>query len=169
VSGVLISEIEHGAPVVPAGCLLLVIAFWRAYARRWREPGDLVKMAIGALVMAAAPFALMLASLVQQASGGGRISLGWGLGFELVNELGFAVLVPVALSFFTRVAPRRIEGVAVGFYYLAFFFCNLAVGRLGGLLERMSAFSFWSMHAAIVGGAAVLLTIAAVWGRRVRW
>jgi len=154
---------------VAAGCLLLVIAFWRAYARRWREPDDLVKMAIGAVVMAAAPIALMLASVAQQARGGGRISLGWGLSFELVNELGFAVLVPVALSFFTRVAPRQIQGVAIGFFYLAFFFCNLAVGRLGGLLERMSSFSFWSMHAAIVGTAAVLLTVTALWGRRAHW
>jgi POT family proton-dependent oligopeptide transporter len=153
---------------VSAACLLMVLAFWRAYARRWREPDDLSKMAIGAIVMAAAPLLLMLASLAQQARGGSRISLGWGFGFELVNEIGFAVLVPVALSFFTRVAPRQIQGVAIGLYYLAFFLCNLVVGRLGGLLEKMSAFSFWSMHAAIVGGSAVILTVAALGGRWAR-
>ena len=123
-------------------------------------------MAIGGLVMAAAPMVLVLASLVQQASGGGRVSLGWAFGFELVNEIGFAMFVPVALSFFTRVAPMQIQGVAIGFYYLAFFFCNLVVGRLGGMLERMSSVSFWLMHAMIVGGAVVLLAIAATWGRR---
>jgi POT family proton-dependent oligopeptide transporter len=152
---------------VSAMCLLLVMGFWRAYARRRTEPVDLVKMAVGGFVMAAAPIVLVIASLVQQASGGGKISLGWALGFELVNEIGFAALVPVALSFFTRVAPKKIQGVAIGFYYLSFFFCNLAVGRLGGMLEGMSALSFWSMHAAIVGGAAVLLTLAALWSRRV--
>jgi POT family proton-dependent oligopeptide transporter len=148
---------------VSAGCLLLVIGFWRAYARRWREPEDLVKMAIGALVMAAAPVALMLASLAQQARGGGRISLGWGVAFELINEIGFALLVPVALSFFTWMAPKQIQGASIGLFYLAFFFCNVAVGRLGGLLDQMSSFTFWSIHAAIISAAAVLLTAAAAW------
>jgi POT family proton-dependent oligopeptide transporter len=86
----------------------------------------------------------------------------------LINEIGFAALAPVALSFYTRVAPKQIQGVAIGLYYMAFFIGNIAVGRLGGLLERMSAFSFWSMHAAIVGSAALVLTVAAAWSTRVR-
>jgi proton-dependent oligopeptide transporter, POT family len=155
---------------VSAVCILMAIAFWRIYARRWKEPDDLVKMAIGALVMAAAVVVLMFASLAQQVAGGGKISLGWGLAFLLINEIGFAALAPVALSFYTRVAPRQIQGVAIGLYFMAFFIGNIVVGRLGGLLERMSAFSFWSMHAAIVGSAAIVLTVAAAWsvrGRRI--
>jgi POT family proton-dependent oligopeptide transporter len=151
-----------------ATCLLLVLAFWRAYARRWREPDDLSKLAIGAIVMALAPLLLMLASLAQETAGGRKISLAWGFGFELVNEIGFAILVPVALSFFTRTAPKQIQGAAIGLYYLAFFFCNVVVGRLGGLLEGMSGFAFWSLHAAIVGASAAILTAAAFGGRWAR-
>ena len=147
---------------VSSVCLLGMIAFWRAWARRRKEPADLVKLAVGALLMAAAPVALMLATLAQQAAGG-RISIGWGLAFEVINELGFVMLVPVALSFFSRVAPRQIQGAAIGLYYVAFFFCNLAVGRLGGLLERMGGFQFWSLHAAIVAAAALLLGVIALW------
>lgn len=149
-----------------ATCLVLALFFWRAYARRWQEPQDLTKMAIGAVIMAIAPLLLMLASLAQQANGGGRISLGWGVGFEVVNEIGFAILVPVALSFVTRIAPKQIQGAAIGLYYLAFFFCNVVVGRLGGLLESMTGFEFWSMHATIVGVSAAIFAVAAL---RSRW
>jgi POT family proton-dependent oligopeptide transporter len=151
--------------LVAVGCTLLAIAFWRAYSRRWREPDDIVKIAIGAVVMAAAPLLLMVASLQHQASQA-RVSIGWGIAFEVINELGFAMFVPVALSFYSRVAPRQIQGMMIGVFYLALFLCNLTVGRLGGLLERMAPATFWLMHAGIVGAAAVVLTAVAVAGRR---
>ena len=53
----------------------------------------------------------------------------------------------------------------IGVYYLTFFLCNLTVGHLGGLLERMSAANFWLLHAAIVGAATGLLAMIAMWGR----
>jgi len=143
--------------------LALAIAFWRAYSKRWKEPDDIVKIAIGAGFMAAAPLLLTVASLHQQATGE-RIALGWALAFELTNEIGFAMLVPVGLSFFSRAAPRQIEGLTIGMFYLAFFISNVAVGRLGGLLERMDAADFWLMHAAVVGCAAAVLAALAVWG-----
>ncbi len=146
-------------------CLVLMIWFWRSWGRRRKQPADLVKLAIGALLMAAAPVALMLASLAQRASGG-RISIAWGAAFEVINELGFVMLVPVALSFFSRTAPKQIQGAAIGLYYVSFFFCNLVVGRLGGLLEKLGGFQFWSLHAAIVGVAAVLLGPIAAWHGR---
>jgi POT family proton-dependent oligopeptide transporter len=106
-----------------------------------------------------------VASLKQQATGG-LISLGWGLAFELANEIGFAMVVPVGLSLFSRAAPQQIEGLTIGMFYLAFFVSNVAVGRLGGLLEQMDSASFWLMHAGIVAVAFAALTALAIWGRR---
>ena len=152
--------------LVAVGCTLLAIAFWRAFSRRRKEPDDIVKIAVGAAVMATAPILLTVASLQHQASGA-RISIGWGVGFEVINEIGFAMLLPVALSFYSRLAPRQIQGLMIGVFYLTLFLCNLTVGRLGGLLERMAPASFWLMHAAIVGAAAVVLAIVALAGRQV--
>ena len=151
--------------LVAVACTLLAIAFWRAFSRRRTEPDDIVKIAVGAAVMAVAPVLLTLASLQHQASQA-RISIGWGVAFEVVNEIGFAMLAPVALSFYSRVAPRQIQGLMIGVFYLALFLCNLTVGRLGGLLERMTPATFWLLHAAIVGGAAVLLATVALGRRR---
>jgi POT family proton-dependent oligopeptide transporter len=151
--------------IIAVGCTLIAIGFWRAYSRRWQEPDDIVKLAVGAGVMALAPILLTLASLQHEATGA-RVSIGWGVGFELVNEVGFAMVVPVGLSFYSRSAPRQIQGLMIGMFYLALFLTNLTVGRLGGFLERMTAASFWSMHAAIVGGAALVLAAIAAKYRR---
>lgn len=145
-------------------CMLLAIVVWRALSRRGKEPDDIVKIAIGSAIMAAAPLLLTLASWYQQASGG-RISLGWGMAFEVINEIGFALVAPISLSLFSRAAPKRIQGLMIGVYYLNFFLCNLTVGYLGGLLERMNAANFWLIHTAIVGSATVLLAMIAMWGR----
>ena len=145
-------------------CMTLAILFWRAYAKKWKEPDDVVKVTIGAVFMTLAPLLLTAASLAQRATGA-RISPGWGLAFEVVNEIGFALLAPMALSLYSRAAPRQIQGLMVGVYYTSFFLCNLAVGRLGGLLEQMNPATFWFMHAAIVGAATVILAMVSIWGR----
>jgi POT family proton-dependent oligopeptide transporter len=147
-------------------CMTLAILFWRAYSRRWKEPDDVVKVAVGAVFMMLAPLLLTAASFAQQATGG-RVSPAWGLAFEVVNELGFALVAPMALSLYSRAAPRSIQGLMIGVYYTSFFLCNVAVGRLGGMLEQMDAATFWLLHAAIVGASAVVLALVAVWGRRV--
>ena len=147
-------------------CMALAILFWQAYARRWKEPDDVVKVAVGAVFMTLAPLLLTAASFAQRATGG-KISPGWGLAFEVVNELGFALVAPMALSLYSRAAPPQIQGLMIGVYYTSFFLCNVAVGRLGGLLERMDAATFWLLHAGIVGASAVVLAAVATWGRDV--
>jgi POT family proton-dependent oligopeptide transporter len=87
------------------------------------------------------------------------------MAFEVINEIGFALVAPISLSLFSRAAPRQIQGLMIGVYYLTFFLCNLTVGYLGALLERVNAANFWLLHATIVGAAAALLAMIAMWGR----
>ena len=147
--------------VISAVCILAWMAFWRAFARRWKEPDDLTKIAIGAAIMALAPLLLSMAALRQDMTGT-KISVAWSLAFEVVNEAGFAMLVPVALSFYSRVAPEALQGVTIAMFYLNSFLCNLVVGRLGGLLEQMTASRFWLLHSAIVAVSAGLLVVVAM-------
>jgi POT family proton-dependent oligopeptide transporter len=99
---------------------------------------------------------------LRQEMTGQRISVLWGLAFEVVNEAGFAMLVPIALSFYSRMAPEALQGVTVAMFYVNSFLCNLVVGRLGGLLEQMTAARFWLLHAVIVGVSAGLLVMVAM-------
>jgi POT family proton-dependent oligopeptide transporter len=137
------------------------LVFWSVYARYWKEPDEIIKLAIGAVIAAGAPMMLAFAS-ANSAATGEKVSLLWGIGFHVVNDIGFAMIFPVGLALFSRAAPRQVGGMFIGIYYLHLFICNLATGKVAGLVETMDGFSFWSMHAAIITAGAVLLVVFAL-------
>jgi len=134
------------------------LAFWTIYAKYRKEPDEIVKLAIGAVIASGGPLILALAS-ANAAASGGKVSLLWGLGFHIVNDVGFAMIFPVGLALFSRAAPRRVGGLFIGIYYLHLFICNFATGKVAGLVETMNGFNFWAMHAAIVFGGGVALVV----------
>ncbi|MEI9986917.1 MAG: peptide MFS transporter [Aliidongia sp.] len=152
--------------VVSSVTILLAMAFWRWWAKSRPEPDEITKLAIGALIAAAAPLILALASF-REAASGEKVGLAWALGFHFVNDIGFANVFPVGLALFSRAAPKAVGGLLIGAYFLHLFACNLAVGWLGGLLERMAATQFWLLHAGLVAaGAGIMLLFRVFFGHR---
>jgi POT family proton-dependent oligopeptide transporter len=141
--------------------ILVVVAFWRMWSRTRREPDEIVKLAIGAAISALAPLLLALGSM-RAAATGERVSLAWGLGFHVVNNLGYALLFPVGLALYSRASPRAIAGLMIGVYYLHLFIANMAVGRLGGLLETLGNAPFWLLHAGLIAVGCAILGVFAV-------
>jgi POT family proton-dependent oligopeptide transporter len=136
------------------------LAFWSIWAKFRKEPDEIIKLAIGALIAAGAPLLLAAAS-AHEAATGQKASLIWGLGFHIINDIGFAMVFPVGLALYSRAAPKAVGGLMIGIYYLHLFICNFATGKIAGLIETMNGVTFWTMHAAIVGGGAVVLLIFA--------
>jgi POT family proton-dependent oligopeptide transporter len=132
--------------------LVGVAAFWKWYGTRantrWREPDELGKMIIGSLFSVAGGLCLVMAAATQ---GGGKIGLFWPVMFHLLNSIGFAHILPVALALFSRLAPRSMAATVIGIHYLAFFAANKIVGEVGGWYSSMETTSFWLLH---VGAAA---------------
>jgi POT family proton-dependent oligopeptide transporter len=141
------------------------IAFWQWWGRRRREPDEITKMALGCFVAAGAP-ALLLIPAASLEAGGAKISILWTFAYTLVNDIGFANIMPVGLALYSRAAPRGLQGVMIGIYYLHLFFGNSFVGWLAGLLEVMPGSKFWGLHALLVAGAGVgLLAVKLLFGR----
>jgi proton-dependent oligopeptide transporter, POT family len=133
------------------------VMFWRWWARRRREPDEITKLTIGTAIAALAPVFLAIAALHPA---GQRAPLGWALTFHLVNDIGFANVFPVGLALYSRAAPKGIGGTMVAVYYLNLALCNLLVGWLGGLLDKMPGAPFWLLHAGLIAVAALLLLAA---------
>jgi len=151
--------------IISAIMIVASIAFWRWYAKRWREPQEITKLTIGVFISALAPLALAIASWQAQASGA-KVGIGWGFAFHIINDIGFANVFPVGIALYSRASPRAVAGTMIGVYYLHLFACNTLVGRLGGFLESMSGAKFWLMHAGLVAAGAVgLLMVRAFAGR----
>jgi proton-dependent oligopeptide transporter, POT family len=151
----IISTITVGAAIV----------FWTWWSKRWKEPDEIIKVAIGALIAAGAPLILAAASAYAVQTGE-KVSLLWGIGFHVINDIGFAMIFPVGLALYSRAAPRQVGGLFIGIYYLHLFMCNLATGRIAGLLETMDGATFWGMHAAVIAGGAVVLLVFALLFRK---
>jgi POT family proton-dependent oligopeptide transporter len=151
--------------VVSVATLVLVVWLWRQWAKRFPEPDEMGKIIIGC-AFGAVGLLCLVAGSAQAAASGHKVAFGWLLAFHLLNDIGFANVLPVGLALYTRAAPRAIVGFIVGVYYLHLWAGNTLVGMLGGLLDRMPAARFWMMHAVLVGGAGVVfLVVRLLFGR----
>jgi POT family proton-dependent oligopeptide transporter len=151
--------------IVSATTILLVVGFWRLWATRFREPDEITKIVIGVFISALGPLALAGAAATVAATGH-KANLGWAILFHILNDIGFANVLPVGLALYTRASPKQITGLMIGVYYLHLFAGNLFTGWLAGQLDRMPAAAFWLMHAGLmVGAALILLLVKSLFGR----
>jgi POT family proton-dependent oligopeptide transporter len=151
--------------IISTATIAASMVFWRWWATFAREPDEIVKLAIGAFISACAPLLLAAAS-AKEALTHEKVGLMWGVGFHVVNDIGFANVFPVGLALYSRASPKAVAGVMIGVYYLNLFMANMGVGWLGGLLEKMPASAFWLLHAALVGAGGAAMLAFAVFFRR---
>ena len=136
--------------------LAAVALFYRWYGKHRPEPDEITKLIIGSAFSLLGMLCLFMAAVSKPA--GGRIGLLWPLAFHLTNSIAFAHILPVSLAFFAKLAPAAINSTVLGLYYLAFFLCNMLVGWIGGLYEKLPTPRFWLLHAAFaVGSGAVFV------------
>jgi POT family proton-dependent oligopeptide transporter len=145
---------------ISTGMLFGTLMFWRWWARRHRDPDEIVKIAIGAAVGALGPLILAFASL--HAVGGHKVGLGWGVAFHVVNDIGFSNVYAIGIALYSRAAPAALGATVVNGFVLHIFLANLFIGWLAGLLEVMPAARFWFLHSALIGGAALVLMVFAL-------
>jgi proton-dependent oligopeptide transporter, POT family len=100
----------------------------------------------------------LFAAAANQPSGG-KIGLFWPVAFHIVNSIGFAHVMPVALALFVRLAPRQIASTVVGIYSMAFFVGTALTGWISSRFDTMPPTQFWLLHA----GLAALAWLA-FWG-----
>ena len=143
--------------VVSVSFLAIVALFYRWYGTRWREPDELTKIIIGSVFSVGGMFCLYAAAATH--GPGQKITLAWPLGFELLNSIAFAHVLPVSLALFARIAPRQIAATVVGMYSMSFFLANALVGWLGGKFQTIPTPTFWLMHAGLAGAAGVVFLV----------
>ena len=131
-----------------------VALFYRWYATRWREPDELGKIVIGSAFVVAGALCLFMAAAGKAPHA--KIGLAWPIAFHVLNSIGFAHAMPVALALFARIAPKAIQATVVSMYSLAFALANMLVGVIGGWFTTMPTTTFWLMHAGFAGGAGLV-------------
>ncbi|CAN5145559.1 peptide MFS transporter [soil metagenome] len=143
--------------VVSVSFLAIVALFYRWYGKHWREPDELSKIIIGTVSTVGGMACLFMAAATQ--APGQKIGMFWPVAFHIVNSIGFAHILPVALALFVRLAPRQLSATVVGMYSMSFFVANALVGWIGGLFEIMPVTQFWILHGALAAGAGLVFVI----------
>ena len=79
--------------------------------------------------------------------------------FHILNSIGFAHIMPIALALFARLAPPQINSTVIGIYYLSLFAGNTMVGWVGGWFEEMKTTDFWLMHVGFAATAGLVFVV----------
>jgi POT family proton-dependent oligopeptide transporter len=138
-------------PFVSILSVPFLIALWRWQARHGGEPNEIVKIATGAFIAAAANL-LLVAGILLSA----RVPLLVPLVYDILLGVAFLYYWPTLLALVSRAAPAGWKSTLMGCAFLSLFIGNITLGWLGSFYERMTPAQFWLLHAAIAATGGVL-------------
>jgi POT family proton-dependent oligopeptide transporter len=141
-------------PLLVISMTPLLLLHWRRRADLGRETSPARRMAIGALIVAAA---YLLLAVVATGAGAERASWMWLLAFFVLFTLGELYILPTGLGLFARLAPPRLGATTVAALVLAIFSGSLLAGVVGTLWSRASHGGFFVVLSALATLAAVAL------------
>ncbi len=128
---------------------------WISLGRRGKEPTSATKFGIG-LVLVGAGFGVLVGGAVL-AEQGIMVSPMWLVVTYFLHTCGELALSPVGMSAMTKLAPVRIGGLIMGFWFLALSAGNYVGGRLASLYEAWTLPQLFGAVAAFGIGAGIVM------------
>lgn len=146
-------SLDAAASIVAVPTLFML---WKWQAKRNKEPNDLGKIGIGALMVAFAYFLLFIGIYFT----GDQLSSPW-LPFITVVLLGYAFIYqwPTLLALVSGNAPAKINSTMMGITFISLFIAGNSVGWLGSFYDKMAPGSFWLLQAGVSLIGAVLIVL----------
>lgn len=141
-------------PLLVISMTPLLLLHWRRRADAGHDTSPALKMAIGALIVAAA---YVLLAALTASSGESRIGWGWLVAFFVVLTLGELYILPTGLGLFAKLAPPRLGATTVASWFLAVFSGSLLAGLVGTLWSKTGHAGFFLLLAGLAVVAALLL------------
>jgi POT family proton-dependent oligopeptide transporter len=132
----------------------MLLAHWGRRARAGSTGSSMRKMALGALLVAAA---YLLLAVVSFAAGEGRASWLWLALFFAVFTLGELYILPTGLGLFARLAPAGYGATTVAAWYCALATGSLSAGAVGTLWAGRSHAQFFAILTVVSAFAAAML------------
>lgn len=135
-----------------------VTSLWGLQEKQNREPSNIVKMAMGCIIMGVSYLLMIPAALTSSSSGGA--SLFWPTAWIFILTIGELYFRPVALSLVTKISSPKIVSMMMGIWFLSYFAGYCLSGFIGGFWEKMPKELFFVMLSVIVIGAGIgMLTV----------
>jgi len=133
-----------------------LVALWAWQARRQREPNDITKIAIGAVLTGLSALTLAAGAAL---SDGGKTGVAWAVVGFFGMGVAFLYYWPVMLALVSRQAPAKINATMMGCAFLTIFVGSVIMGWVGSFYSAMSPAAFWTLDAALGFGGAILILL----------
>ena len=130
-----------------------------------RQPSSPVKFAFG-LIFVGLGFVLIVPAAKAAQQQGVLVSPWWLIGLYFLHTIGELCLSPVGLSMVTKLAPGRIVGFMMGWWFLSIAVGNKLAGMAGGLFETLPLPRLFGAVAGVTFAAALILLALTPWLRR---
>jgi len=134
----------------------LVVAFFQWRQRVGKEVPTAHKLLYGMMLTTAALLIMVVAGNMTDNSTM-KVSGMWLASFYLVVTLGELCLSPVGLSLVTKLAPKRLVGLAMGGWFVATAFGNKFSGFFGGIQHLMDPMYFFLLLAGLAALVALFI------------
>ena len=134
----------------------LIANFWLKLDNSDFKVNTSQKMGIGLILLSAGFFLIMYVNNSDAAS----ISLWWLVGVYFLHTLGELCLSPIGLSMVTKVSPKKIASLMMGFWFLSSAIANYSAGKLPTILQanNLDLFTFLTIMSLAAG--IILISIA---------
>ena len=135
---------QIGSKLLPAGSILSLNSFFililgMFFASLWtnleqvgKNPNIIIKTAIGIIFVGIGFYFMVLGGEYAQ---NGKIALFWMVFTYLFHTIGEICIYPIALSSVTKLAPTKILGFMMGFYFLTISFSEFLATKLATLAK----------------------------------
>ena len=100
--------------IVSVSFLFIAVIFWRVWSKKFPEPAEITKIAIGSVIAVTGMLSLIVGATIA-AKTGTKVAIGWLIAFHVLNSAGFANVFPVSLALYARVAPAALSATIIGF------------------------------------------------------
>ena len=142
----------------------IIANFWLRVDNSNRKISTSQKMGIGLILLSAGFFLIMFVNNSSDLS----ISLWWLVGVYFLHTLGELCLSPIGLSMVTKVSPKKIASLMMGFWFLSAAIANYSAGKLPSILQtnNLDLFTFLTIMSLTAG--IVLISIAPIMEKLVK-
>jgi len=127
----------------------MIANFWLSVDRSKNKINTSQKMGLGLLLLASGFFLIMIVNNSSETS----ISLWWLVGVYFLHTMGELCLSPIGLSMVSKVSPKKIASLMMGFWFLSSAVANFTAGKLPAILEsnNLDLFTFLSVSSLVAG------------------
>jgi len=142
---------------------LFVIALAPVFAWLWvrlgkREPSSATKFTLG-LALVALGFLILIPFARIAETQHTRVSPLWLTLLYLVHTFGELCLSPVGLSLVTKISPKKVVGLMMGFWFLATSVGNFFAGWIAGFADRYPLYRILTIDFLLPAAGAIALAM----------